>query len=392
MKRKYTILTLLAIGVAAFGATAALAQDAYRVGLSATLTGRGAGGYAPISEAINLYIDGVNARGGINGHPVKIIVEDNSASPSKAAAHAKKFISRDRVILMMNSSLSSTYAPMVKASARSGVPILFGGGVCPRETYPPAKALQFCSTSYAAMYDAEFAVDFIRSEASGPVRLGLASMAIPVSRGEVDYAEKLAPSRGMKAVSNQVIPPPTANYAPFATKIKESGANWVFSWAPWVTEFKTFNALRSLGWKGKFLTYGHINVESELSKIKDDGLYVMLANAYFSDDLPIHREIVAASKKKGTIHPPSFMAEGWIVGMTLEAILKQVSWPPSKEKVARAMQNVNVDTRGLRGGNLVWTADNHFRTRHYYRVYRWDSGKNAIVRVRNWTTVDVKPR
>ena len=392
MIRKTIALVGLATLAFLWSVAPVLAADPYKIGVSAGLTGRAAGGYAPINESLNMYIDRVNARGGINGHPVRLLVEDNSASPSKAAAHAKKFTTQNKVVLIINTALSNTYAPMIKESKRSGVPIFFAGGVCPRGTYPPADSLLFCSTSYAALYDAEFAVDFIASEASGPVRLGLASMAIPISRAEVDYAGRVAESRGMKTVSNQVIPPPTPNYIPFATKIKEAGANWVFSWAPWVTEFKTFDALRKLGWKGKFLTYGHINVENELARIKDDGLYVMLANAYFADNLPIHREITAAAKAKGVKYPPSFLAEGWIAGMTLEAILKNVSWPPNPQKVVRAMKKVRVNTKGLRGGPLVWTGSNHFRTRHHYRVYRWDSSKNAIVRVKDWTGYDVKPR
>ena len=33
---------------------------------------------------------------------------------------------------------------------------------------------------------------------------------------------------------------------------------------------------------------------------------------------------------------------------------------------------MNVDTRGLRGGPIEWTADNHYRKETYYKVYRWD--------------------
>ena len=54
------------------------------------------------------------------------------------------------------------------------------------------------------------------------------------------------------------------------------------------------------------------------------------------------------------------------------------------------MANLKVDTKGLRGGPIEWTKDNHFRTRQYYRVYRWDTAKGAIVRVKDWTAFDVK--
>ena len=39
------------------------------------------------------------------------------------------------------------------------------------------------------------------------------------------------------------------------------------------------------------------------------------------------------------------------------------------------MANLKVDTKGLRGGPIEWTKDNHFRTRQYYRVYQLGSGQ-----------------
>ena len=54
------------------------------------------------------------------------------------------------------------------------------------------------------------------------------------------------------------------------------------------------------------------------------------------------------------------------------------------------MSKLKVDLKGLRGGPLEWTKDNHFRTRQYYRVWRWDAQKNAVARVQDWQAIDVK--
>ena len=49
---------------------------------------------------------------------------------------------------------------------------------------------------------------------------------------QMEFAAKQAPELGMTALGIEVIPPPTPDYTPFATKLKDAGANWVFSWAP----------------------------------------------------------------------------------------------------------------------------------------------------------------
>jgi len=388
--RKAVRAAIVAAGAVIVAAPAAMAEDAYLIGMSAGVTGPASGTYAPVAEAIQLYMEQVNAKGGINGHPVEFIVTDNRAEPSRAAADAKQFVNDDKVVLVLNTGLSSTYAPMVAETRRAKMPLMFAGGVCPNEVQPPADPLQFCTTSYAADKDVKFALNFIKESADGPVKLGMVSMAIPLARAAMDQGEGIAKELGMETVDKENIPPPTPNYAPFATKIKSAGANWVFSWSPWVTQVKTFEALRAQGWEGKYLTYGHIESEGELRRLKADAFMVFGAAAFFEDDLPIHREIKAAAEAKGTRHPATLLAEGWVAAMVLEEVLKKVSWPPTRDKVAAAMNNVSVDTKGLRGGPITWTKDNHFRTSMYHRVYRWDSGQNKIVRVKDWVETKIQ--
>ena len=52
--------------------------------------------------------------------------------------------------------------------------------------------------------------------------------------------------------------------------------------------------------------------------------------------------------------------------------------------------SLNLDTQGIRGGPLVWTSENHLRTKQYYRFYHYDPAKKSVVRLReNWLEVDV---
>ena len=382
--------TWLAVAAGALTASAAVAQDAYVIGLTGALTGPPSSTYAPAVDALRVYLDRLNAAGGVNGHQIKLVLEDDGAQASKAAANAKKLLTQDNAVLLINASLSSTYAPVVAEAKRAAVPLLFASSVCPKEVYPPADAFQFCTTAFAATYDSRATLAFVKIAAKEPVKLGLAAMAIPVSRGEIDFAETLSSEFGMTPVAKEIIPPPTADYTPFATKIKEANANWVYSWAPWVTQIRTFEALRRLDWKGDYVAWAHLESEGELARVKDPRLFVIGANAMFQDDLPIHKEIRAAADKAGLKHPAEQMTEGWIAGMAIEAVLKGAGWPTTPAKILESMQNLKVDLKGLRGGPLEWSKDNHFRTRQYYRVYRWDAAGQKIVRALDWTEYQVK--
>ena len=384
MRPSLIVAAALAVGLSG----PAFAQESYVIGITAALTGPPASTYAPAIEALRIYLERVNAAGGINGKKVSLVIQDDSAEPSKAAANAKKLLTQDNVVLMINASLSSTYAPVVNEARSAGVPLLFASSVCPKDVYPPAVAGQFCTTAFASTFDSRAALAFIKETAKEPVKIGFSAMAIPLSRGEIDFAESQAPSLGMTAVDKEIIPPPTADYTPFATKIKDAGANWVFSWAPWVTQVRTFEALRRLGWTNEYVTWAHLEAEGELKRIKDNKLFVIGANALFEEKLPAHKEIADAVTATGSKYPVEQMTEGWIAGMVIEAALKGAGWPATPAKVQESMQSLKVDLKGLRGGPIEWTKDNHFRTRQYYRVYRWDGAKIAVVK--DWFAYDVK--
>ena len=169
----------------------AAAQEAYVVGLTGALTGPPSSTYAPAVDALRIYIDRVNAAGGVNGKKIQLILEDDGAQPSKAAANTKKLISQDNAVLVVNASLSSTYAPMIAETKAAGVPLLFSSGVCPQSVSPPADPLQFCSTGFAYHFDSRATLDQVKEMATGPVRIGFAAMAIPFSRREMDFAQYL---------------------------------------------------------------------------------------------------------------------------------------------------------------------------------------------------------
>ena len=193
---------LIATAALATLAAPAWAEDAYVIGVTGALTGPVASTQAPAMEAMRIYMERVNAAGGIHGKPVRLVVQDDAAEPSKAAANAKRLLTQDNVGLLIEASLSSTYAPVVAEAKRAAVPLLFVG-VCPKEVYPPAAELEFCTTAYASTYDSRAALAFIKETATEPVRLGLAAMGIPLSRSEIDFAEEQAKGLGMTAVDKE---------------------------------------------------------------------------------------------------------------------------------------------------------------------------------------------
>src|SRR2546425_6334442 len=245
--RRLAVTVLAALLVVASAATPALAQS--RIGMSAAIPGPASSTYAPTYEAYKAYFKRVNDAGGINGQKVEIAYEDDRGEPQRAAANAKKLA--EGSILIANASPPATYKPFMPESETEKIPLMFGGGVCPREAFPPASPLIFCSTSFGSKWDSRFALGFIKEQAAGKkIKVGFAAQDIPISRIELEYAVELAKEMGLETVPVVVVPSAAADFGPFAQKLKEAGADWVFSWALWHVELGVFEALQRLGWNG----------------------------------------------------------------------------------------------------------------------------------------------
>lgn len=96
--------TVAAVLAAAALAWPAAAQDAYVIGVTGALTGPASGTNGPPIEGFRLYVDRLNAAGGINGKKIQLTLLDDQGEPSKAAANAKRLLTQDNVSVLVLSS------------------------------------------------------------------------------------------------------------------------------------------------------------------------------------------------------------------------------------------------------------------------------------------------
>ncbi|MDD4701087.1 MAG: ABC transporter substrate-binding protein, partial [Desulfovibrio sp.] len=71
---------------------AVLAED-IKIGLMCPLTGKWASEGQDMKNIVSLLADEVNAKGGINGRKIEIVVEDDAGDPRTAALAAQKLAS-----------------------------------------------------------------------------------------------------------------------------------------------------------------------------------------------------------------------------------------------------------------------------------------------------------
>jgi ABC-type branched-subunit amino acid transport system substrate-binding protein len=84
-----------------------------KIGQTAGFTGAAAAGVKEITDGAKLYLDAVNAEGGVNGQPIELVSLDDKFDPALAAENAKKLIADPKVVaLFLNRGTPHTQAIM----------------------------------------------------------------------------------------------------------------------------------------------------------------------------------------------------------------------------------------------------------------------------------------
>jgi len=90
---------LLLLAAAATTLTApALAQDTIKLGLVAAMSGQSAKSGEAIVRGLSIAIDEINAKGGVLGKKIELLVRDDESNPAKGVLAARELVQREKVV------------------------------------------------------------------------------------------------------------------------------------------------------------------------------------------------------------------------------------------------------------------------------------------------------
>ena len=122
MKRTaiFVALGLLMVSMA----SAVTAAEPYKIGAVFAITGPAAWLGEPERNTVKMVEEQINAQGGINGHPIEIIVEDTVGEEAKAVMAVQKLINRDNVLAIVGPTRSGTTMAVIPIVEKAQVPLV----------------------------------------------------------------------------------------------------------------------------------------------------------------------------------------------------------------------------------------------------------------------------
>ena len=103
--------TLIAASTIALSAPAGAQQPAgepIKIGVIVALTGAGASLGIPERNGAVLAEKIINSKGGVNGRPIQLIIEDDASNPDGAISKANNLIYREKIVALIGSSQTAS--------------------------------------------------------------------------------------------------------------------------------------------------------------------------------------------------------------------------------------------------------------------------------------------
>lgn len=99
------------------------------VGSVGTFSGPGGAAWAPGVDGLQLWVKDVNQRGGIDGHPVKLIVADDGNDPARHLSIVKDMVENKHIFALLYEVVSTTYSKALDDYlTQKGIPAIGGDG------------------------------------------------------------------------------------------------------------------------------------------------------------------------------------------------------------------------------------------------------------------------
>ena len=206
-------------------AGAALAQQPVKIGMSMPQTGTlGAGGKAAL-VALRMWVDDVNAKGGLLGRKVEFIVYDDQTNPALTPAIYTKLLDVDKVDLLIAPYGTVPTAPIMPLVKQRDLLLMGNFSFQVNHTVKHDKWFNNGPWNTASSW---FDGYFLAGQKLGAKTIAFLAADQEFAQNLANGAKELAKNGGLKTVYEQNYPPATVDFSTMIRAIRAAKPDLVF--------------------------------------------------------------------------------------------------------------------------------------------------------------------
>jgi branched-chain amino acid transport system substrate-binding protein len=340
-----------AVLAALLPAAALAAPEPIKVGALLAVTGPASFLGAPEARTLEMLVQELNAKGGIAGRPVQLVLKDTGASPEKAVSFARQLIEEEKVFAIIGPSTSGE-SMAVKALAEEGKTLLLSAAAAEAIVTPVLPHVFKVAPRDA--YAVE--VIFQRMKKMGITRIGFLSSNTGFGKGGKEQVERLAPQYGITLAVNEVYDKAATDLTAEVTKLKAANVQALLNWSIEPAQSIVVKNARQLGLTIPiFQSHGFANLQYvKAAGSAAEGVIFPASRIVVAGDLPAsnpQKPVVEAYRKAYETRygedVSTFGGHAWDAFGILVKAITEVG--PDRAKVRAAVENMKgfVGTAGV---------------------------------------------
>lgn len=338
-KELHNCLLVGLLGLSAI-ATSASAQETIKIGVIQPLTGSVAYNGTTDVNGSKLAADEINAKGGVLGKKIELIIEDGQCKPANSVNAAEKLIQRDKVVAVSGAFCSSATLAVMPVAQNYKIPLVTGVSSSASLT-EKGNTWFFRATETDALLAKSFAkILFNELKLRKVAYIGVND---DFGRGGVAEFEKQMKGLGATTVMTEFFEHGTSDFYTLLTKLKASGADGVFVAAEtqdgsiFVKQKAELGIPVKVFGVGSWATADFIKLTGESS----EGIYAAVPYAS-TMPTPNNKAFVASYTARYKEAPGKYSAAGYnVINILAQAITRAGS--TDAEKVREALTKTSYD-------------------------------------------------
>jgi branched-chain amino acid transport system substrate-binding protein len=246
-----------ALAAVALAVSPAAAKEPVKLGAILAVTGPASFLGAPEARTLEMLVEDLNAKGGVGGRKIELLLRDTGGSPEKAIALAKQLVDEEGVFAIIGPTTSGE-TMAVKGLAEEAQVLLLSCAAAEVIVNPIAPHV------FKVAPKDSFAAEMVfrRMKQMGVTRIGLLSSNTGFGKAGKEQVEKLAPARGIQVVVNETYDKGATDLTAEVTKLKAANVQAVLNWSIEPAQSIVLKNIRQLGLTVPvFQSHGFANVQ-----------------------------------------------------------------------------------------------------------------------------------
>jgi branched-chain amino acid transport system substrate-binding protein len=327
-----------------------------RIGQTAGYTGVVAGPVKEISLGATLYLDAVNAKGGVNGQKIELITMDDKFDAKTAAANARTLIAEKKVIALFLNRGTPTTEAVLPVLEEFRVPLIApstGAAVL----HQPVKRWVY-NVRAPYLREGERVVELLAS--LGMTKIGLMRVNDSFGNDGANGALSGFKKAGLKPSFDEKYDIAKMEFEPIVKQVVATQPQAIILVGSTPATAKFLPLIRDAGSRAQIVSLSN---NATGAFIKALGKYAQgtVVTQVFPGEralgLPMVRELAELAAKQGITDLSPAMMEGFSGAKVLVEGLRRAGKAPTSESLARALDGL--DNFDLGGVKLTFSPNDH---------------------------------